>query len=277
MFSLSSARDLAPSFETLSPPVQIDKLAYRGQDFFVVRDDLLPGGTKQRACAPFLSGLATHGYEQICYASPFAGFAQVALAYTCSRLGLASRIFCEADRTQSEGLMVKHEFTRLAESFGASVHLTRTLQESEELAADLAVSQARTVKIPLGFDCEGFKSALEEELVLQWDIIKRRMGRAPRRLWLPVGSGTLASVFKRIVGGETSINCVNVRILEADDTRLRALREDASITMFSAPERFHQQADLLPSIPSNIHYDAKIWQFLARHGESGDLWWNVAR
>lgn len=68
----------------LSPRPVITKL----DGIRVVRDDLLPGGTKQRASAPFIQDMVNIGYSHFVYASPFAGFAQVALAYTCRMLNV---------------------------------------------------------------------------------------------------------------------------------------------------------------------------------------------
>jgi hypothetical protein len=54
----------------------------------VVRDDLFPGGTKAR----FL-GLLFNGAEEVVYASPAEGGAQVALAPVARKLGKRATIF----------------------------------------------------------------------------------------------------------------------------------------------------------------------------------------
>jgi hypothetical protein len=54
----------------------------------VVRDDLFPGGTKAR----FL-GMMFDGAEEVVYASPAEGAAQVALATVARRLGMQATIF----------------------------------------------------------------------------------------------------------------------------------------------------------------------------------------
>ncbi len=38
---------------------------------------------------------------------------------------------------------------------------------------------------------------------------------------------------------------------------------------------FAEQASLSPPIPSNEHYDAKLWAHILERGRAGDLWWNV--
>ena len=242
----------------------------------IVRDDLLPGGTKQRACGPLLEQLAAQGYSEFVYASPFCGFAQIALTYVCQELGFTCTVFTEEDH--SSGVRGNpHEFTKLARSFGAEAHLTKNLSAAEAAASVYAAQAPERFKIPLGFNCEEFRTAFESALETQWLIIQRKLGRTPKRIWLPVGSGTLAGVFAKVVGAEVEINCVNVHVLSKQDSRIKALDENPRFRVFDAPEKFPEHALKKPEVPSNTHYDAKIWRFLLKHGETGDLWWNVAR
>ena len=260
----------------MSPRVKIDRISFGGKKFFAVRDDFLPGGTKQRACAPFLQEVVKKGQSEFYYASPFAGFAQVALAYTCQQLGLKCVLFCESDPTE-KSFGQKHEFTRLAESYGAKISMYSSLAEAEKHATEKARQSHSSFKIPLGFKCAPFTDALEQALRIQWNQVISQIGSVPRRLWLPVGSGTLVSVFERIVSPTTKLMCVDVHVLPAKDLRIISLVKNAKINLFSAPESFKDLAVLPPEIPSNIHYDAKLWQFLVQFGQSEDLWWNVAR
>jgi hypothetical protein len=260
----------------LSPRVFIDDINMRYGPLFIVREDLLPGGSKQRACAPLLQALVDRGHSHFIYASPFCGFAQVALAYVCRELGLSCQIFAERAPT-ADNIEFKHTFTQLAESYGAKVFMVNSLEEAEIFAGESARRVPRSFKIPLGFNCVEFRDAYEREIRAQWATICSLFDGPPRRLWLPVGSGTLASIFSRVVDDRTSLQCVNVRVLPDEDDRLARLRSDPRVQFFSAPEHFHEAARVSPALPSNAHYDAKLWQFLVEHGEAGDLWWNVAR
>jgi hypothetical protein len=49
------------------------------------------------------------------------------------------------------------------------------------------------------------------------------------------------------------------------------------VQYFSAEQEFSEMATNRPPVPSNIHYDAKLWSFVKSHAQDGDLWWNVAR
>ena len=260
----------------LSPDVVIDILKTERGEIHVVRDDLLPGGTKQRACGPLLEELARQGFSEFVYASPFCGFAQIALAYTCRALGFSCTIFTETDLSR-RGSKQAHAFTKLAESFGARIELCESLVSAEERSERFALRSNGRNKIPLGFNCAEFTSAFETALTLQWNVIRRKLGKTPRRIWLPVGSGTLAGVFAQVLPEEAKINCVNVHVLPDTDLRILALVRNPRFNVYSAPELFPECAQSKPVIPSNTHYDAKLWQFIAEHGEDGDLWWNVAR
>lgn len=62
-----------------------DPILEEHDGFTVVRDDLLPGGTKRRAFLPYIS--SKPDIEEWVYASPRFGYAQLALAYICKDLG----------------------------------------------------------------------------------------------------------------------------------------------------------------------------------------------
>lgn len=263
--------------ENFSPDAVVERIETSIGAVHVVRDDLLTGGTKQRACAPFLRDLIERGYTSFYYASPFAGFAQVALAYVSGQTGLDCRIFSSMDPNAERACDRKHAFTRLAEDFGAEVTLAETLGEAERLALGASRLSAGAYKIPLGFDCLEFRTHLEIELRRQWSRIVTKLGAPPPRLWVPVGSGTLASVFRRIIGPETTLLCVDVRVLSRDDLRIASLAEDSSVVYRATPEKFHEVSRVATPVPSNSHYDAKLWRFIETEGRDGDLWWNVAR
>lgn len=260
-----------------SPSAILQELECEGQIVFVVRDDLLPGGTKQRACAPFLRTLAGLGYGDFYYASPFAGFAQVALSYVCSQMDLRCHLYCERDQTALGPVKHPHQFTRLAESYGANIQLTESLEAAEEQCVQAARHKSGVYVVPLGFNCEEFKSALETVLRRQWVEILEQLDFTPKNLWVPVGSGTLVSVFKRFIDPAIAIQAVNVHVLKGSDARIRQIATDSRVTLYSAPEEFHDLAGVNPNIPSNCHYDAKLWRFLKEYAQNGDVWWNVAR
>jgi len=256
-------------------PLQLDKIHLGPErSIHVVRDDLLPAGTKQRAILPLLRDFQRQGARHMIYASPFAGFAQVALAYGCQSVGLQCTLFCERDPHQPGA--APHAFTKLAQRWGAKIALTGNLAEAEDLAEELAQSSGG-MKIPLGFHCREFQQHFQESVAHALGEIRRKIGVLPKRTWLPVGSGTLANAFHKVAPETMELCCVDVHVLNPKDLRLQALRLLPRVTYFSAEEDFQEMAAHRPPLPSNIHYDAKLWSFVKNHARDGDLWWNVAR
>ncbi|NCN27169.1 hypothetical protein GW915_06285 [bacterium] len=72
-------------------------------------------------------------------------------------------------------------------------------------------------------------------------------------------------------------HCVNVHVLKESDKRVVNLKDHPSISYYSSPQPFAAMALSKAPVPSNQHYDAKVWEQLVKYGQDGDLWWNVAR
>lgn len=257
---------------TIVPDIEISECTLGEHSLWVVREDRLPGGTKQRACIPYLESQSERNFREFVYASPFAGFAQVALASAARELGLKARIFCEISPWGGF-----HEFSRLAESFGAEIFLCHSLPEAEERAADDEKLAPARLKVPLGFDCPEFRSLMDAALKRQWRILVSRMPVLPKRVWVSLGSGTLTGALRRALPAEVEICAVDVHVLPANDLRIDRARRLPNVRVYSAPESFADKAIDPPHFDSNIHYDAKVWRFVRTHAESDDVWWNVAR
>lgn len=276
---MSSIQDFSPQLTTaaqlqvdLSPTPVLDTLRTGAGTVTVVREDLLPGGTKQRALLPYLSDAMAGGATSFVYASPPPGFAQVALAYVAQRLGVGCAVFCELAR--DGGL---HEYSRLARSHGATVLPAASLAAAEAAADAHAAAEPDCCRLPLGFGDARFMAHYRTALTRAWTQIVEELGHLPRRVWLPVGSATLATVFRQVVPVETELLCVDVRVLDRDDARLRRLSELPGVAVRHAPERFDEPCRTPVPIPSNEHYDAKLWRLVRDQGADRDLWWNVAR
>lgn len=257
--------------DALSPRAVLSPLLVDAGTVHVVRDDLLPGGTKQRAVQAYLRETMADGYTSFVYASPPPGFAQVALSYVCERLGADCVVYCELD---GSGF---HEYSLLAQSYGATIHPSATLRVAEKEAQAYEDTVARSRKLPLGFADPRYTQHLSEAVAREWSHLTTDLGREPRRVWLPVGSATLGSVFAEVLPAHVELHCVDVRILDPNDQRLRTLAAHPRVTMYRTAELFAQQCADTPPIPANTHYDAKLWSLIKKHATDGDLWWNVAR
>ncbi len=266
-----------PTFEKFySPDVVIDRRTLAQGEVFIVRDDLLEGGSKQRAAVPFLKILNKKGFKEFVYASPFAGFAQVALAASCRQLGVKCRLYCEQDPHAARP-GTPHAFTQLAKSFGASIQIEESLEDAEIKASRYRSNHSSCFKVSLGFNHPEFKCLFDHELVVQWNKIKNTLNSEPKSVWLTVGSATLGHIFRKVIPSHIQLRCIDVGVLDANDMRIQTLRAKKNVFIIRAPECFADFAAYRPPLPSNIHYDAKVWRFFSKHAEKGDLWWNIAR
>ena len=86
-----------------------------------------------------------------------------------------------------------------------------------------------------------------------------------------------STIFREILPREIKLNAVDVRVLPPNDKRIEAVRQLANTAVHTAREVFAEPCVNPPPLPSNKHYDAKLWRYIATQAQAGDLWWNVAR
>jgi len=223
-------------------PVTIERHA----QIYVVRDDLVPGGTKRRVLPELLAGACEY-----VYASPAYGYAQIALAHGCREVGAHATIFTAKRKTM-------HPRTLEAKAAGATVVMVPTgyLTNVQAKASEYCRTTG-AVLMPFGFDSPEFQARLA--------AIARGIDILPKEVWTVAGSGTLcralmaawpAAAFHAVQVGKLP-RCTGARLLVA-------------------PEPFERDAMLPPPFPSCSNYDAKAWRFVARLASPGALFWNVA-
>ena len=258
------------------PTPFVQTLPLHDKRIHVLRDDLLPGGSKQRAALPYLRELLAQGWQHFAYASPFCGFAQVALAAAARQLGVVCHLFCAADAAHLPQLR-RHEFSELARSMGAELRLFADLAQAQAAAGRFVAEGPQRYEVPLGFADDGFLRLMAQEAAWVWTEVVAQLGRKPPRVWVAVGSGTLSRCLRQMLPDDVELMGVNARVLDPADGRLSSLQCLPRLQLLHADEAFHEPALQTPPVPSNAHYDAKLWRHLVRQGRDGDLWWNVAR
>lgn len=218
----------------------------------VVRDDLIPGGSKQRILAPLMMHLAQQGYKRFVFGGPAEGYAQLALAYSARETGLSATYFV-AKRKQP------HINTIKARDAGCDI------QEVEH--GRLNVVQARAKQFcqltgsyffPLGFSTPEFEHMLTAE------ITKALRDIDPPEIWCVAGSGLLSRCLQT-AKPNTPVHAV----------RIGFEPNIGNATLYTAPEQFADDAKQPPPFPSSANYDAKAWQFITKHAKPGALFWNV--
>ena len=214
----------------------------------VVRDDLLPGGTKRRVLP---SLMIEWPEEEFVYAGPASGFAQVAGAYAARDVGKRWTVFI-AKRADLHPLTVE------AVEAGANVVQVpygRLNVVQSRARAYCAMTGARY--LPLGFDLP--------EFITRMTAIAAALPVEPAEVWCVAGSGTLTRALQR-AWPHAAHHAVRVGQPPAV----------AAARLHEAAEAFSDAARLPPPFPSCPNYDAKAWQFLERLASPGALFWNVA-
>lgn len=218
---------------------------------YVVRDDLFAGGTKAR----FIPQLFEHA-DEVVYASPAEGGAQTALATVAAHLGKKATIFV-ADRA------TRHPRSRMAESFGATVHYIRPGYLNVVQARAAAYAQAAGAFLaPFGMDTPAAQETISAAAA--------SLGKHPaEEIWCASGSGVLARALK-LAWPFADLHVVQVgRTLSATDV--------PGATIHVYPLAFGKEAKTRPPFPSDPHYDAKAWEICKeKHAREGRvLIWNV--
>ena len=219
-------------------------------DLFVVRDDLLQGGTKRRALNIWLPELGKGNYV---YAGPCEGYAQLALAYACRDLGEGYQAWLVLAERQKF-----HPRTQRACDLGALIVEIRPgyLSVVQSHARHFAHHEGFTL-LPFGLDNPRLLEILAS--------IARGVPYNPKEVWCVAGSGTLTRALQQ---AWPRAKHFAVQVGHTPDV--------GRAELLVAPEAFAKDALDLPPFPSCGNYDAKAWQFIVKHASPGALFWNVA-
>lgn len=229
-------------------PVHIEQVGHVS----VVRDDLIPGGSKQRILAPLMEQLAESGYREFVFGGPAEGYAQLALAYAAAETGLRSCYFVAQRKTL-------HPNTEKAHAAGCRiVQVPHGRLNVVQARARSYCAATGAYFFPLGFSTPEFEAMLTSE------VCEALSGQSFPEVWCVAGSGLLSRCLQRAVPGAQHYA---VRI--GFEPKVGAAR------LLVAPETFSETARVPPPFPSSANYDAKAWQFVAASAQPGALFWNV--
>lgn len=223
-----------------------DPVIERHGPVYVVRDDYIPGGTKRRVIGQMIAGA-----QEVVYASPAYGYAQVALAYACRDIGIRATVFTARRKRY-------HARTIEAREAGAQVIGVPYgyLSVVQKAAREYAEAHGALL-LPFGFDTPEFIEALAS--------VARRIPVDPSEVWTVAGSGTLSRALQ-LAWPQAQFHAVQVG----------RPPNIGRATLYTAPEPFERDARVPPPFPSTSNFDAKAWRFILRHASEGALFWNVA-
>jgi hypothetical protein len=217
----------------------------------VVRDDLLPGGTKAR----YFEGLFAQ-QKHVVYASPTFGGAQIGLAYAAAACGRLVTLFVPERKTP-------HPRTLEARAAGAQVFMVQFGRQSVlQARARKFASDRGAYLMPFGGDTPEAQLAISKAAARLW----KREGPWDE-VWCAAGSGTLTRGLQ--IGMPLAKHCA---------VRVGARPQVGSAELFITDVPFETVETREPPFPSCPNYDAKAWFVMGRR-QSDDgkrrLFWNV--
>lgn len=211
----------------------------------VIRDDLIPGGTKSRYLYPLFQR-----YDTVVYATPACGGAQVALA-ECARLTGKQAVLFVAKRREP------HPHTIQAAKAGAIVYQVQN--------GYLNVVQSRAKKYAA--DKGVFYLAFGADMPQAIQAIAQAAARLPDEydeVWCAAGSGVLTRGLQQAFQ-----NAVHHAVQVGREPNA------GNAVVHQHPLKYEQVLNLKTPFPANGNYERKAWQFCARYAKGRVLFWNV--
>ena len=220
----------------------------------VLRDDLLPGGTK----SVFIGQLLDPSKDFYVYASPVYGGFQIALAHHCSSIGKRAVIF-SAKRSQPYSNTLK------AKAAGATIYQVEHGYLSNcQAKAKIFCQQNNAQLITFGANYPQAISSISARM----RQVTEQLGKEPEIIYCAVGSGTL---LKGIIAGTTEAKIVGVLVgaeyNEPVPERVKLVRY---------PKTFDYESKVQVPFPSCANYDRKAWEILMKENiKKNVMFWNV--
>jgi len=238
-------------YETNLPDIVIENI----DGINVVRDDLLPGGSKRRFVYSYI--LSYPQIEQWVYASPRQGYAQLSLAYACKDLGKKAIIYVpKGQRTQ---------LTEEAEMLGAEINEVPMgyLSTINKKARERQASEFGIKMIPFGFDDPIIINAIAEEA--------RKLPIIPTEVWTVMSSGTLSRGLQ--------LAWPDAKVYGVQIGHNTTIVEQGRAIVIPKRMEFEKDCPLVerPPFPSSVTYDSKAWKHIKEIASEGALFWNVGK
>jgi|688.fasta_scaffold149144_3 hypothetical protein len=232
---------------------------------FVLRDDLLPGGTKSILIKSIID--STPDKNEFVYASPVYGGFQIALSAYCQQNGKKATIFCAKRNTL-------HPNTLKCLDHGANVIQVPYgyLTVVEKHARLYCEGKPDVEKIIFGAG-----TAENQQLITQRTLdVFKRIGKEPDEIWCAVGSGTLIS------GIAAACKTAKIYGVQVGAEFIPPEGAKHNIQMIKYEKPFDKPSKFKAPFPSVANYDLKAYEKCVEHinNKTGPkdkciLFWNV--
>jgi hypothetical protein len=224
----------------------------------VVRDDVIPGGSKSRFIDHLISR-ATDVDEWVYGNSPRWGYGQLALSHVCRLYGKKNTVFLAASNEL-------HPNSALAAEWGTQiigVPLGFMTVCAARARAYVNEGHGRR-QVPFGLAHETVYGSIIK--------VARSIPVVPDEVWTVAGSGTLNRGLQ-MAWPDAEIHAIEVGHKLTDEEIGRAI-----VHKYETPFAKKCKKELWPPFPSVGEYDAKAWAYVKERVKPGRtvLLWNVA-
>jgi hypothetical protein len=287
---------------------------YENQNgIYVLRDDLLPGGTKSILLDSLL--VNNHDVNEFVYASPCYGGFQIALSIYCKNNNKKATIFCAKRK-------VRHPNTEICIQNGANVievpygYLSVVEKHAREYLREPRFPHTPSLQTKgiilgaggvLGAQCLAplvplkitFGAHSPESINIIASRAKRVIetfhttyGTPPHEIWCAIGSGTLISGIIQAVAEmqekpsylskgseETACSIKIYGVQVGKEFKLNCARFP-NVTIIVYPKPFEYASKMKVNFPSMPNYDLKAFETCIKYNANSDenkkiLFWNV--
>ena len=247
---------------TITPYQFPDLVIEKHDDFYVVRDDLLEGGSKRRFIDRMIRESIQDGIEEFVYGGcPANGYAQLSLTLQTKQYNKKS-VFFMAKRSMDN----LHPYQKQALDYGADIRwvpngmLSVTLSRAKNYHLE---NPNKRKLLPLG---------LEEPRVLD-DIksLTKTINLDISEIWSVGSSGTLTRGLQNAFPNH-DVHVVSVGHKMSD-------REIGRAKLYKSKYKFTDEVkeEEKPPFPSVPTYDAKAWSVMKQYAKPNALFWNVGK
>ena len=244
------------------PKVVIEK----HEDIYVVREDLLEGGSKRRFIDRYVREEIEKGAEEFVFGgAPATGYAPMSLTLQAKHYG-ADATFFMAKRSLDN----LHEYQKKALEYGANIQWVNMGM------LNVTLSRAKKYYEEDTFKRRNFPLGLEDERVIE-DIetlareIREEWKDKFSEIWTVGSSGTLSRGLQRAFP-ELEVHVISVGHKMSE-------REIGRAKFYKSPYKFDKPIKPIeaPPFPSAPTYDAKAWPFLKEFAKPNAMFWNVGK
>ena len=246
-------------------PFEFPKIEIQQYDgIYVVRDDLLEGGSKRRFIDRYIREEVEQGANEFVYGGcPATGYAQMSLTLQANQYDAKTTLFMAYRDLENI-----HPYQQRALDYGCNIQWVQNGMLGVTLSKAKQYYLENTVKrrlLPLG---------LEEDRIFEdiQSLAKQIGDEYPEKfseIWSVGSSGTLSRGLQWAFP--------NLKVYVVSVGHKMSERERGRAILYQSPYKFETpiKKEDAPPFPSAPTYDAKAWPFIKTYAKPNALFWNV--